>query len=64
MKRHQVDPISAGFGLLFAAIGLGFLFGNIEWESINVAAVWAIGLLVVGIAVLGSTALRLINGDD
>ncbi len=64
MKRHQPDPISAGFGVLFVALGVGFLLGNLEWESVNVAAVWAIGLLVVGIAVLGSTAVRLINDDD
>jgi hypothetical protein len=55
--------ISAGFGVLFAALGLGFLIGNLEWESVNVAAVWAIGLLALGIAVLGSTIHRLTNPD-
>ena len=64
MKRHQPDFISAGFGVLFAALGLGFLVGNLEWESVNVAAVWAIGLLALGIAVLGSTIQRLTNADE
>ncbi len=64
MKRHKPDFISAGFGVLFAALGLGFLIGNLEWESVNVAAVWAIGLFAVGIAVLGSTIHRLTNADD
>ena len=64
MKRHRPDLISAGFGVLFAALGLGFLVGNLEWESVNVAAVWAIGLLALGIAVLGSTIHRLTNADE
>ena len=64
MKRHQPDFISAGFGVLFVALGLGFLAGNLEWESVNVAAVWAIGLLALGIAVLGSTIHHLTNPDE
>jgi hypothetical protein len=56
--------ISAGFGVLFAALGLGFSIGNLEWESVNVAAVWAIGLLALGIAVLGSTIHRLTSADE
>ena len=64
MKRHQPDFISAGFGVLFAALGLGFLAGNLQWESVNVAAVWAIGLLALGIAVLGSTIHRLTTPED
>lgn len=64
MKRHSIDPISAGFGALFVAIGLGFLLGNLAWESVNVAAIWAVGLLVLGIAVLGTTLLHIINADD
>ena len=64
MKRHQPDFISAGFGVLFAALGLGFLLGNLEWESINVAAIWAVGLLALGIAVLGSTIHHLTSADD
>lgn len=64
MERHKPDIISAGFGVLFAAIGLGFLAGNIEWESINVTAVWAVGLLAIGIAVLGSTIHHLTSTDE
>lgn len=64
MQRHTPDPISAGFGILFLLLGLGFLVGNLEWESVNVAALWAIGLLVLGIAVLGSTVLRLVNDEE
>jgi hypothetical protein len=64
MQRHKPDFTSAGFGVLFAALGLGFLLGNLEWESVNVAAVWAIGLFAVGIAVLGSTIHHLTNPDE
>lgn len=64
MRRHQPDFISAGFGVLFAALGVGFLLGNLEWDSVNVAAVWAIGLLALGIAVLGSTIHRLTSPDE
>ena len=64
MKRHQPDFISAGFGVLFAALGLGFLVGNLEWESVNVAAIWAVGLLALGIAVLGSAIHHLTNADE
>ncbi len=64
MKRHQPDFISAGFGVLFAALGLGFLIGNLEWESVNVAAIWAIGLLALGIAVLSSTIHHLTSADE
>lgn len=64
MKRHRPDFISAGFGVLYVALGLGFLAGNLEWQSVNVAAVWAIGLLALGIAVLGSTIHHLTNADE
>ena len=56
MQRHETDPLSLAFGVIFAAIGGAFLFGNIDaFEFVSVWALPAV-LLATGI-VLGAVAI-------
>ena len=56
MQRHETDPLSLAFGVIFAAIGGVFLFGNIDaFEFVSVWALPAI-LLATGV-VLGAVAI-------
>ncbi len=56
MQRHETDPLSLAFGVIFAAIGGVFLFGNID--AFGFVSVWALPsvLLATGI-VLGAVAI-------
>ena len=60
MKRHGLDVISAGFGLLFVWVGLVEL---IPGMSVRVAVVWPILAVAGGIALLIS-ALRRDREDE
>ena len=56
MQRHETDPLSLAFGVIFATIGGVFLFGNIDaFEFVSVWALPAI-LLATGV-VLGAVAI-------
>lgn len=56
MQRHETDPLSLAFGIIFAAIGGVFLFGSIDaFEFVSVWALPAV-LLATGI-VLGAVAI-------
>jgi hypothetical protein len=62
MKKHQPDWTSGVFGIVFASIGIGLLFGNLRWTELNTKAFWAIAIVAAGVLVLGS-ALRPILDD-
>ncbi len=59
MHQHEPDWLSGAFGTLFAFIGLIFLTTQIRWERFDGAVFAWIGLIVVGVAILGTTVRRL-----
>lgn len=56
MQRHETDPLSLAFGIIFAAIGGAFLFGDLD--AFEFVSVWALPgiLLAIGI-VLAAVAI-------
>ena len=56
MQRHETDPISLAFAVIFLTIGGAFLFGDVDaFEFVSVWALPAV-LLATGI-LLGAVAL-------
>jgi HEAT repeat protein len=73
LDRHNVITLDPAGHLLERRLQLGVLRQAVavqpiaqftEWESVSVAAIWAVGLLALGIAVLGSTIHRRAGADD
>jgi hypothetical protein len=58
LKRHEIDPISLVFGLMFAASGALFMSANIDFSDVRGEWVWPIPLVLVGIALLVSALAR------
>ena len=58
MKRHDIDPISLVFGLMFAAAGALFMSANLDFSDVRGEWVWPIPLVLVGIALLVSALAR------
>ena len=52
MRRHRLDAISLVFGLIFAATGAVFLFGNVDISQIPPAWTWPIPLMIVGALII------------
>ena len=52
--RHSLEPISLAFGTIYVILGLVFVFGDIDADSISAAWIWAsvsgaIGLLLLAV---------------
>jgi putative exporter of polyketide antibiotics len=58
MKRHQLDPVSLVFGLLFAGLGLAFLVARIDIANTNLGWVWPLPLLALGALMIALGARR------
>lgn len=56
MDRHELDPLSLLFGLLFAGVGLLLLTGDPARGSISLA--WAGPVTAIGIGLLVVLAVR------
>ena len=52
MRRHGLDAISLVFGVIFAATGAVFLFGNIDISEIPPAWTWPIPLMIIGALII------------
>ena len=50
-RRHELDPISLTFGLLFTGLGLLFLIGQAD-QALRLKWVWPLLLFAVGAAIL------------
>jgi hypothetical protein len=61
MKRHRIDPISAGFGVLCVWVGIGELVPEL---SIPAAVVWPIVAVAGGVTLLVSALRREYEGAD
>jgi cytochrome c-type biogenesis protein CcmH/NrfF len=58
MNRHDLDWFSLLAGLLFGALGVTFLLKSLSTWSANVAWVFPVVLIVLGIAGVVSTVTR------
>ena len=58
MKRHDIDPLSLVFGLMFAAAGALFMSSNLGFADVDGEWVWPIPFVLVGIALLMSALAR------
>ena len=52
MNRHPFDPISFLFGLLFAGLGLTFLFGDFRLWDLGWSRVWPVPVIFLGALIL------------
>jgi hypothetical protein len=50
-RRHELDPISLTFGLLFTGLGLLFLLGQAD-QALRLTWVWPLLLFAIGAAIL------------
>jgi hypothetical protein len=50
-RRHELDPISLTFGLLFSGLGLLFLVGQAD-QALRLKWIWPLLLFAVGAAIL------------
>jgi len=58
VRRHDIDPISLVFGLMFAAAGALFMSANLDFSDVRGEWVWPIPLVLVGVALLVSALAR------
>ena len=54
--RHPLEPISLAFGAIFVMLGLAFVFGDIDPDTISAAWIWAcvfgaLGLLLMAVGI-------------
>jgi hypothetical protein len=52
MRRHALDPASLIFGLVFAGVGLTFLFGTVDLSNVPPAWSWPIPLMILGVLII------------
>ena len=52
MRRHELDPFSLVFGLLFATLGGIFLAGSIDATELHLEWIWPIPLIVLGTLII------------
>ena len=58
MKRHDIDPISLVFGLMFTVTGALFMSANLDFADVRGEWIWPIPLVLVGVALLVSALAR------
>ncbi|MGH2812958.1 MAG: hypothetical protein ACRDI1_09635 [Actinomycetota bacterium] len=58
MRRHDIDPLSLVFGLMFAATGTLFMSANLDFADVKGEWVWPIPFVLVGIVLLVSALTR------
>jgi hypothetical protein len=58
MRRHEFDPVSFVFGMIFAVLGLAFLSGRVDLGDLHLRWLWPIPLIALGLALLVTTQRR------
>lgn len=58
MRRHDIDPLSLVFGLMFTAAGALFLSANLSFGDFSGEWVWPIPLVLGGTVMLISALTR------
>jgi hypothetical protein len=64
MNRHKADWTSGVFGLVFSAIGIGLLIGNVRWTEVETGAFWAAAIVAAGLVVLASALKPILEGSN
>jgi cytochrome c-type biogenesis protein CcmH/NrfF len=66
MKRHDIDPLSLVFGLLFAGLGLAFVIARVDITNTDLRWVWPLPLIVLGglMIALGARRATEVTADD
>lgn len=64
MKKHEIDPVSGLFGVVFSALGIGFLVGNVDWASVRPIGLAAAVVALVGVAILATAVRSAMTGDQ
>lgn len=64
MKRHEFDPVSLFFGLVFAFVSGGYLLTHTTDVKLHWLLVLPAGLITLGICVLGAAIRRIRAADD
>lgn len=62
MDRHEFEWPPAIAGVALVAIGVGFSIGNLRWEAVEAAAVWAVIAVLVGLLITASAVQRTLRG--
>ncbi|MGI8942539.1 MAG: hypothetical protein ACR2H7_11725 [Actinomycetota bacterium] len=58
MRRHDIDPLSLVFGLMFTAAGALFLSANLSFGDLKGEWLWPIPLVLAGTVMLISALTR------
>lgn len=65
MKRHRLDLVSLLSGVLFVGVAIPLITGSLGPGSRHLNLLWALGAIVLGLAVLGAGAPgRWSDGND
>jgi hypothetical protein len=63
VKRHELDPISLVFGVVFLAIPLGYLLAHTTSVHLHWVLVWPAALIVIGLAAFAIVIRRVQRGQ-
>jgi len=63
MERHDFDPVSLIFGLVFLGLASTGLFQTVDLSLIQARWLWPILLIVAGGSVLASSIRRPVSDD-
>ncbi|MGH2752162.1 MAG: hypothetical protein ACRDK3_15010 [Actinomycetota bacterium] len=58
MRRHDIDPLSLVFGLMFTAAGALFMSANLDFSDLKGEWIWPVPLVLLGIVLLVSALTR------
>lgn len=59
MRRHDLDGLSLGAGLLFLALGIAFLTGRVDVLRLELVWLWPALALLAGVVLLAGVRRRL-----
>jgi len=64
MNRHELDPLSLVFGLLFALVGGSFLFNKLSVTDVWPVWVWPAPVLALGLLLVLYGGKRVLRGRE
>jgi uncharacterized membrane protein len=64
VNRHRLDPVSLVAGLLFTGLGVAFLAGNVTFSNMDLAWLWPLAVIALGVALLAGIRNRPLESPD